>query len=224
MSIDPLESPLHAGIAGVELPSDEFDFGEGIVLRRTYCHVFAPFMAAFAPAPLGGYHPAPWKAVSGGLSIDVVAELFVPVEFKPSEWFDRLNTVWWFAALTRLVGNPYVLVPVIASHSFSEIASMNGEPTFWTVEATRQRLFVEPQTRQLATESLDWIKENWRVGGHLMKQNEDFNVAFQAFDQSIADRSPSVALLTLWGALERLFSPAHQELTFRVSASIAAYL
>jgi len=35
MSIDPLESPLHAGIAGVELPADEFDFGEGIVLRRT---------------------------------------------------------------------------------------------------------------------------------------------------------------------------------------------
>jgi hypothetical protein len=29
MSVDPLESPLHAGIAGVELPSDEFDFGEG---------------------------------------------------------------------------------------------------------------------------------------------------------------------------------------------------
>ncbi len=137
MSIDPLESPLHAGIAGVDLPSDEFDFGEGIVLRRTYCHVFAPFMAAFAPAPPGGYHPAPWKAVSGGLSIDVAAELFVPVEFKPSEWFDRLNTVWWFAALTRLVGNPCAIVPVIASHSFSEIASMNGEPTFWTVEANR---------------------------------------------------------------------------------------
>jgi hypothetical protein len=33
-----------------------------------------------------------------------------------------------------------------------------------------------------------------------------------------------LGLVAVWGALERLFSPSHVELSFRVSANIAAYL
>jgi hypothetical protein len=97
--IDPLMSPLHGGFAGIELPVDQFDFGEGIVMRRTFVHIMAPYMAAFAPASRGEPHPAPWRAVAGGFGFDIFAELFVPLEFQPPKWFDRLNTVWWFAAL-----------------------------------------------------------------------------------------------------------------------------
>lgn len=34
----------------------------------------------------------------------------------------------------------------------------------------------------------------------------------------------AVSLLAVWGALEHLFSPAKQELRFRVTTNIAAYL
>jgi hypothetical protein len=51
-----------------------------------------------------------------------------------------------------------------------------------------------------------------------------FNDTYRALDSIWETPSPSLALLTLWGALENLFSPAKQELRFRVSANIASYL
>jgi hypothetical protein len=222
--MNPLESPLHAGIADIDLPVDEIDFGKGIILRKTYCYVFAPYMAAFSPAKPGHHHPTPWKAVSGGVSYEILAELFIPVELDIKNWFDRVNTIWWFAALIRLKGNPIAIVPVLASHPFSEMATMTGEPKFWPIEFQRRRLLVDKPSRELTIEALEWIQQHWQAGGHLMSQSDSFNTAFQAFDSSTNERSYSVGLVTLWGALERLFSPAHQELTFRVSANIAAFL
>ena len=37
-------------------------------------------------------------------------------------------------------------------------------------------------------------------------------------------RDPSLALVSLWGALENIFSPTKSELRFRLSALIASYL
>jgi hypothetical protein len=67
------------------------------------------------------------------------------------------------------------------------------------------------------------IKAHWQKAGTLLA-NEDFYVAFTAIDFSIWNSSPALGLVALWGALERLFSKSTQELTFRVSANIAAYL
>ncbi len=167
------ESSLFAGVAGVELPVDQFDFGQGIIFRKTFCHVFAPFVAAFARAPRGKPHPAPWKPVDGGLGFDILAELHVPADFRPPEWFDRLNSVWWFAALVRLIGNPHAVVPVIASHPFAEMATMEGEPNIRTMEVYRRRLKLENPTCQLSINSLGWIKDNWRSGMDLMYEYDD---------------------------------------------------
>jgi hypothetical protein len=87
-----------------------------------------------------------------------------------------------------------------------------------------QSLIAEEHRRWIDPATIDWIKKHWKAGAVMMRENEGFNTAFQAFDESLRHRSYSVAIVTLWGALERLFSPAHQELTFRVSANIAAYL
>lgn len=219
-TIGPQESPLYAGFAGIELPVDQFDLGEGIVFRRSFVHIMAPYLAAVG----SGKYGEPWKAVSGGISFDVHAELFVPLDFAPKNWFNRLNTVWWFAALIRAVGNPLARVPVIASHPYADMATMTGEPTFWPVEMDAHSLIVEQHRRLVDPSTLDWIKAHWRAGGALTVENDGFNVAFQAFDESLRHRSYSVGLVTLWGGIERLFSPSHQELAFRVSANIASYL
>jgi hypothetical protein len=79
---NPLESDLHAGFAGIELPVDEFDFGDGIVMRRTFVHIMAPYIAALVSVPPGKPQLVPWKAVSGGFAFDIFAELFVPLEFQ----------------------------------------------------------------------------------------------------------------------------------------------
>lgn len=221
--MDPNKSPLFAGLAGIDLPVTSIEFGQGIILRRTYCHIFSSWIARFREPSRPNDYGEPWKAVSGGTSFDISAELHIPLDFQPADWFDRLNTVWWFTALLRLAVTPHVIAPVVADSPFAEMIARKDEPRFWPIEIYHRRLIPE-KPGVVEQTALEWITQHWEAGGKLMGNNRDFNMAFQALDESITDRSPSVALVTLWGALERLFSPSHQELTFRVSANIAAYL
>ena len=57
-----------------------------------------------------------------------------------------------------------------------------------------------------------------------MHESEEFNLLMQALDQSLFARSVELALLSLWGALEAVFSPGRNELRFRVTALIATFL
>lgn len=223
--MNPNDSPIYAGIAGIKPNLIEFDFGEGVSLRKTYAHVFAPFLAAFSAAEQGKPNPAPWKAISGGFAFDIHAEICIPLDFKLADWFDRLNTVWWLAALLRLKGSNLATIPVISSQPFTEIPSSEDEPYFWPIEMKPSRLIpVKNPDGNIIESDLHWIRNHWVSGGRLMNKNDDFNLAFQAIDQSIWSQSPSLALISLWGALERLFSPSHSEVSFRVSAIIASYL
>lgn len=225
MVMNPNECDLYAGIADIELALDGFDFGQGITIKRSFAHIMAPYLAAFSPAEPGKHHPPPWKAVSGGLGFDVQAELHVPVDFELPTWFDRLNTIWWFAALMRLRASPLLRIPVIASNSFVEISSTDETPRFWPVEMNPSRLIpVENPSGIIEETELKWISEHWLSAGILMNESDDFNFAVQAIDYCIWSFSPSLALVSLWGALERLFSPARAELKFRVSSTIASYL
>lgn len=81
----------------------------------------------------------------------------------------------------------------------------------------------DPQGCSLDNPQLEWLRDNWYEAGALL-DNEDFSEAFQAIDASLWNHSPVLGLVALWGALERLFSPSAAELSFRVSANIAAFL
>ena len=77
----------------------------------------APFLMAFAPAQ-PGEPPAPWKPAQGGYAIDIFAEIHVPRSLRIANFYNRLNTVWWFAALVRLYAIPRLRVPVISDISW----------------------------------------------------------------------------------------------------------
>ena len=140
--MNPNEIDLYAGIAGASIEVNSFHFGEGIVLSKTFAHLMAPFLMAFAPAKLGNHHPGPWKAAQGGFRFDVLAQLKVPKEFSPPRWFDHLNTAWWFAALLRLRATPLISVPVIASEPFSKAPEIEHDIQFWPVEAEPRRFIL----------------------------------------------------------------------------------
>ena len=145
----------------------------------------------------------------------VLAQLKVPKEFNPPRWFDHLNTAWWFAALLRLRATPLISVPVIASEPFSKAPEIEHDIQFWPIEAEPRRLILDRAPATRVSESvLVWVGDHWREGGVLM----------QAFDQSLFARSVKLALLSLWGALEAVFSPGRNELRFRVTALIATFL
>ena len=222
---DPNTCDLHAGIAGAHFSVDTFDFGEGVTLSKTYAHLMAPFLMAFAPAKKGKAHPAPWEAVSNGIAYDIHTELHIPNTFQPDEWFDRVNTIWWIVSLLRIKGNHLAFVPVISQHAFSQILALKESPDFWLAEVNLYRLVINSsESAPIGTETLGWIAQHWISAGKLMRISEDFSTAYQALDECHWLTSPSLALVLIWGALERLFCPSHHEITFKISATIASYL
>ncbi len=138
MSAQRERQALYAGLAGPGMAPERFELGAGIVLRKTYAHVMAPYLAAFRPAEPGKPHPAPWKAVSGGLGFDVALELSVPPDLDPPNPFDQAGVLWFLVALLRLRATPLVRVPVIASHPFADIPDLPFEPRFWPIEMEPQ--------------------------------------------------------------------------------------
>jgi hypothetical protein len=79
---DFFEGDLHAGISNIVLEPDAFDLGDGITIRRTYAHLMAHFVMAFASPPPGSFHPGPWKAANGAgaFAADIAADLLYSIE------------------------------------------------------------------------------------------------------------------------------------------------
>jgi hypothetical protein len=215
---------IFAGLSGAQLPVETFDLGEGVTLSRTFAHLMAPYLMAFSPPEPGKPHPAPWRAVSGGVGFDILVQLNIPSNFDTTDWFDGLNSVWWFVALLRFRAAHTVVCPVVSDTAFADAANCGHEPKFIPIEADPWRLQLAVKPSILLEHDLEWIRDRWRTAGELMRANEQFSTLFQAFDQSLFVRNPALALLLLWGALETVFSPARSELRFRVSANIASYL
>ena len=214
---------LYGGISGVNLIPERFDLGDGVVISQTYAHFMAPFLMAFSEAAPGKHHPTPWKAAKGGIAIDIGAELYLPMTLR-LDYIDRFNTIWWLIALLRLRGSTSAFIPVVSSEKFSTIPSIKQEPVLWPIEIHTQRLTPDPDvSRGVSVTELEWIASHWKAASVLLT-NEDFSVSFQAIDFSIWSGNPALALVAVWGALERLFSTSTQELSFRVSANVAAYL
>jgi hypothetical protein len=221
--MDPNLHDLWAGLSDLTLVPARYELGQGITIAQTYAHFMAPFLMAFAPAPPGKPHPAPWKPAKGGFNFDINAELFLPATCRVDN-LDRVNLAWWIVALLRLKATPTVFAPVISSERFSAIPSIQQEPELWPIEIHTHRLMPESaHQRRVDIAELEWLKMHWQAASTLLS-NEDFGVAFEAVDLSIWGASPALALVAVWGALERLFSASTQELSFRVSANIAAYL
>lgn len=222
-AVHPNSVDLHAGLFGLALEDDSYDLGRGVTLSKTYAHFMAPFIMAFKPASPGKHHPAPWKPAKGGIYIDVTTELSLPA-ITSCPQFDRVNTVWWIVALMRLNMTTAISLPVISSEKFALIPDIEQEPSLWPMEIHTPRLFPEDsQVKTVGTNEIEWLRRNW-FDAAVLWENSDFSFALQAVDGSLWNHTPALALVALWGALERLFSPSTSELSFRVSANIAAYL
>lgn len=225
ISPNPNDGDLYAGLCGGQVAFETYHLGDGVTVAATYAHLMAPFMFAFRRPPHpGSHHPAPWRAGPGGLAFDIEAEIHIPKAFDPTTWFDRFNTAWWILALIRLRTSPRFRVPVVSSVPFSFLSD-SGDAHVWPVEtASHQLIPVLTPDRPLTASDMDWVAANWRDGADLMASHENFNAAFQALDQSIWSFSPDLALVQIWGGLERLFTTARHRKTYQLTNRISAFL
>ena len=216
---------IYAGLSGATLETDEFELGHGLKISKTFAHLMAPFIMAFAPAPPGKHHPGPWSAVSGGMGFDILAEIFVPQDLEEALSLSPTFAAWWITAFVRLRLGPSVVVPVIGTHAFSAAKELGQKVTFHPIEVERPSLNLDPAARTSLSETdLAWIKRYWVATAQLFEESRKFRLLFEAVDQCTFARHATLALLWLWGGLEAVFSPAKNELRYRISSSIACYL
>jgi hypothetical protein len=216
---------IFGGIMNVKLADPSFDLGGGIQLRQTFAHLMSVNMMAFAPPKEERHHPGPWKAARGGFGYDIHVEIQVPIDGDRSGTVQAMDKIWLFAALVRLARCPYLMVPVISSHSFATIRESKEEPVLEPLE-TESRLFAptEQSNSVIDSELLSWISRVLPTTTDLMSRDARFDSAFRAFDLCTIRGRTSSSLLMVWGALEQLFAPSAAELRYRVSSNIAAYL
>jgi hypothetical protein len=219
--MDPERAPLYGGISGLQLAIPEFQLCEGLVVRETYAHVFAPYMMAFSPPKRpGAPHPAPWKAAHGGLAFDISVEIGLARDARPTG-LDRLNTIWWVLALLRLVTGAPLRMPVISDIAFAGVPSASAEPNLWTIEMPPRQFHVTRNPpAQIQLQHLEWVRGVLLEGARLL-DNPAFNRSFQTFDSAIWAGS---AVIMAWASLETLFRPGRRQITKTLAKCIAAFL
>lgn len=215
---------VHVGLTGLDIEKETIDLGEGISLKGTYAHLMAPFIVAFKPAEAGKPHPAPWKPARGGFTFDINAELMVPANIE-NKFNDKTEVVRIIIFLLRLGCNPAILAPVFSNYSFEIIPEMDDNSTILIPFETNHRHFpLGVSGSQLCPESIKWVKDNWGVTYRLVAESPEFSLAVEALNSGQFVQNTTLTMVSLWGALEALFSPANSELKFRVSSLIASYI
>jgi hypothetical protein len=215
---------IHAGLSGLELSDGPFDLGEGIWLRQTYAHLFAPFMLAFKPAPPGRHNPGPWKAASGGFSCNVNAELLIPADIE-GRFESKIGVARTLVFLLRLGVNPAITLPVFSNYPFSTLPKVpDNHAKLFPFEIQRRYFPLGVVEGRVKAASVEWIKERWQVTHHLLAQSAEFTLAVEALDAGQFLHDQALTIVSLWCGLEALFSPSTSELKFRVSSLISAFL
>ena len=216
---------IYAGISGLNLGVDEILLGEGMLLRKTYAHLTAPFIMAFKPASPGKHHPGPWKTAQGGFGFDITCELVIPREIK-METKGRFFLARLIVSLLRFSISPGIAVPVVSNLSFSVAEkAKDNEAIFIPLEIEPRHFSLKSsENKDCIEKDFEWIKTHWKVAFGLVGKHAELKTAFEALDQGQFIRNHSLILVLLWGGLEALFSPATSELRFRVSALIASYM
>jgi len=219
---------FYAGLAGLHLPdgTDEIDLGQGLVLRRTYAHLMSSYTMAFKPpeAP-GKHHPAPWMATTRHDGFDVHTELVIPAGYKPPGHLKPFEVARTITSVLRLFVDPTIRFLVQSTHSLSEVATIaDHEIAITPVESTKQYIQLALVSSGNAPARLAWVRDHWQNAVALIASYADFRLAMEAFELSTFVPHHALTLVSLWGALEALFSPSTSELRFRVSVLIASYV
>lgn len=220
---------LCIGLAGLDLKGETIELGHGIVLRATYAHLFGTDILAFErPATPTSYHPGPWQAVRAKPGVDILAELIIPPSYR-HEKARRILVAHTIATLLRLWTDPKIARLVMAPCSMAKLKESKPSPTGGELVAALTPLRDRHVQLGLINEdniipSIQWVVEHWQDAVDLRVSSTEFDFALETFENAQFIPNTAMMLVSIWGALEAIFAPHKQELTFRVSSMLAAYL
>lgn len=213
---------FYGGLSGLEMGEEEYPLAQGVILRRTYAHVMAPFLlAANRPVSPGAHHPGPWRSVTGGFFADVTSEL----EISPWGTHTAESILKSTLLLIRLAVNPAVIAPVTSDRPFASLTFAGELPLTLNAREISPRHFpLGVKDAVFNQHRASWVAEHLTTVLELLSTSSEFSFAVEAFMAGQFQEHTALILVSLWGSLESLFSPSTSELRFRVSALIASYL
>jgi len=219
---------FYAGFTRLKLLPDweEYELGEGLCLRPTFIHLAESFKATFnPPAQPGKLYPDPWEVTEEFQSFDIHTELRIPTSYKPPKGVSKREIARIITVMMRLVCDPKIRFVVMSEHPLAASES-NAHLEIFLIEAFRQYigLALPDEDPTSVAGRLKWVRDKWRNAVYLYASVGSFRLAMEAFEMSTFIPHDALTLVSLWGALEALFSPEPFELKFRVSVLIASYL
>lgn len=222
-AIAPNDKPLFGGLAGISVGAPTAEVAPGVSISHAFAELHAPFLILFRPPTKKEPLPTPIGGAEGGLRFRITAQVQITHQCNMPQWFDRLNTIWFFVAMARLRFRRWISVPLLSDVPFPSTGVRSECAKFWPVELDAGR-HASTSVAAFEDDDLGWLEAHWESTAQMMSQSRPFNLLFQACDRCNFAGNPSLAFMLLWAAFEQAFSPAKQELSFRVSGNIATLL
>jgi hypothetical protein len=220
-----VEGSIYAGLTGIELPEEQMVFTSGIVLRKTYAHLTAPFLVSFVKPTKQNPIGTPIKAASGGFDFEITTELVVPPQ-EGSFSAQHLRVLKEVIALLRLWVSPAIRCPICSAVPYSEAQEQpdaNCRLIPLEIEPRHFQLKV-PMGERVDAKYYEWPMANLARILNLIRNHEELRLALSVIDRGQFIENRALTMVSLWGALEALFLANRGELTFRLASMIASYL
>lgn len=218
------EESLYIGLSNIELDGRHFEFSRGISMESTFAHLMSPMMLAFGRPSNGKHHPGPWKSIMGGSGTDINAQIAIPLAAAATEG-ECLTIGSTIVSLLRLRCDPAITMTAVSRISFDKLKdSANSSVPVLPIETAPRHFPLQNDKEYRPAEAITWVASRLETALALRSSRQEFQIASAALDGAQFIPNDALALISLWGALEALFSPSTAELKFRVSALIAAYL
>jgi hypothetical protein len=213
-----LKPSLYTSIHGCDFPVERFEFGEGIILSKAESHIESNCM-------IGENE----RSHSFVMKYERTLQLDYQIEIPNFDNEDKLTqsqfgVSFLIASLMRLKISPFIIRPFGSNMSLKEPFEKNFSSHKYILEYGKLRMNLEEKNITATIEDLEWIKKYWINVDSLLKCDQSFFDAYIACDEALHSQRKSVALITIWGALERIFLSERSELRYRVSLNIATYL
>lgn len=238
MSRDEVEAMpiLYVGLTNLPLGEKQIDLGDGIFLRGAEATFMSSLLLvntdeASQRTAVGSLskdglpllpRPAFWQF--GGQRTHITAELAIPNTIHAA-LSQQYALARFIGSVLRLWTNPAIRMHAMSAHPFTELVRVDDERLhIIPLESFQQHSRLGLVETSSIVESLNWVQANWRVAHSLYASSSEFRLAADALDAAQFLQNEALALVSMWAAMEALFSPSTTELKFRVSALIASFL
>jgi hypothetical protein len=227
---------IYVGLTNLPLSERHVDLGDGIFLRGADATFVSSLLLVntdeeskqtkLLPFGKNGLPPLPkpsfWQL--GGKTTRITAELAIPSTVCQSR-SQQYALAHLLGSLLRLKTKSGIRMHAMSEHPFTDLIRLEGDsPRIIPLESFKQHSRLGLNESSSTLDSVAWLQTNWRAAHKLYSSSTEFRLAADALDAAPFIENEALALVSLWAAMEALFSPATTELKFRVSALIASFL